>query len=578
MDSIKIEDYLQNRQPNKTGTCKQCGKQIPWNRQKLGNHKRSGNCLGQSKQEQNMFKSLNTNSTIFIGNQPESTFTESNPKRHKPNWIDSTTEEQKKHYDQKCARFIFENCLPFSVVESPSFKDFVKSIRPSYNPPTRKKVAGPLLLDEYEELKTSVKEKIEKARYVNLVSDGWSNMRNEHVVNFIILIPNEETPIYFKSLFTADIRQTGENIATEIIRVIEEIGPDKVVSVVTDNAPNMTSAWTIIETNFPKIFANGCAAHVLNLLIKDLCSAEKYQNVMVKANNIVNYVKRRHIAFAKFEEIRTQLTISRTLCQPVETRWYSQYECLKSVIMNRDTLSLLGNINDIFRNNETDKRFLSDIHDIDFWNKAIELRDVLGTPTSLIGKFEKNDCRLSEIYNSFRELEKLQNSNDFFKKCVRDRWNFLHTESMGWSYLLNPSTEGGSGMVGNDRRETITQLKKFITVFFDIEEEKVLCTRELNTYLTNFEFSQKEADIEDPLTWWSIYGKEEFPNLSKIAIRVQQVPTSSAASERAWSIFARIHNKIRNRLMNERVHQLAYVCINKQLRSNYDVNNDNFDF
>ena len=239
MDSIKIEDYLQNRQPNKTGTCKQCGKQIPWNRQKLGNHKRSGNCLGQSKQEQNMFKSLNTNSTIFIGNQPESTFTESNPKRHKPNWIDSTTEEQKKHYDQKCARFIFENCLPFSVVESPSFKDFVKSIRPSYNPPTRKKVAGPLLLDE---------------------------------------------------------------------------------------------------------------------------------------------------------------------------------------------------------------------------------------------------------------------------------------------------------------------------------------------------FSQKEADIEDPLTWWSIYGKEEFPNLSKIAIRVQQVPTSSAASERAWSIFARIHNKIRNRLMNERVHQLAYVCINKQLRSNYDVNNDNFDF
>ena len=132
--------------------------------------------------------------------------------------------------------------------------------------------------------------------------------------------------------------------------------------------------------------------------------------------------------------------------------------------------------------------------------------------------------------------------------------------------------------VGNDRRETITQLKKFITVFFDIEEEKVLCTRELNTYLTNFEFSQKEADIEDPLTWWSIYGKEEFPNLSKIAIRVQQVPTSSAASERAWSIFARIHNKIRNRLMNERVHQLAYVCINKQLRSNYDVNNDNFDF
>ena len=169
---------------------------------------------------------------------------------------------------------IVKNWAITNAQETASVRANKNKIEPSYNPPTRKKVAGPLLLDEYEELKTSVKEKIEKARYVNLVSDGWSNMRNEHVVNFIILIPNEETPIYFKSLFTADIRQTGENIATEIIRVIEEIEPDKVVSVVTDNAPNMASAWTIIETNFPKIFANGCAAHGFLSLVTLMISSE----------------------------------------------------------------------------------------------------------------------------------------------------------------------------------------------------------------------------------------------------------------------------------------------------------------
>ena len=50
--------------------------------------------------------------------------------------------------------------------------------------------------------------------------------------------------------------------------------------------------------------------------------------------------------------------------------------------------------------------------------------------------------------------------------------------------------------------------------------------------------------------------------LGDLAAMVFAIPTSSAASERAWSIFDIIHSKRRNRLLEEKVNMLAYVYIN----------------
>jgi hypothetical protein len=40
------------------------------------------------------------------------------------------------------------------------------------------------------------------------------------------------------------------------------------------------------------------------------------------------------------------------------------------------------------------------------------------------------------------------------------------------------------------------------------------------------------------LQFWCQYGKDEFPLLAKIAVRLYTVPTSSAAAERVWSIYS----------------------------------------
>ena len=55
---------------------------------------------------------------------------------------------------------------------------------------------------------------------------------------------------------------------------IKEIGHEKVVQVITNNANVMKSAGTLIEGEYPKIFWTPCVVHTLNLALKNICAAK----------------------------------------------------------------------------------------------------------------------------------------------------------------------------------------------------------------------------------------------------------------------------------------------------------------
>ena len=72
----------------------------------------------------------------------------------------------------------------------------------------------------------------------------------------------------------------------------------------------------------------------------------------------------------------------------------------------------------------------------------------------------------------------------------------------------------------------------------------------------------------NPETWWLIHGRNKFPVLAKLASRIFSIPTSSASSERVWSVFDLIHTKQHCKLKNETVNKLVFVYINSQLEIN----------
>ena len=88
-------------------------------------------------------------------------------------------------------------------------------------------------------------------------------------------IPNLiNKPLFIKSISTGETQLTGDNVAKIIKEAIAVVGVNKVTAVITDNTANMRAAWDILEAEYPHIFCNGCAAHVFNFLVKDICDTD----------------------------------------------------------------------------------------------------------------------------------------------------------------------------------------------------------------------------------------------------------------------------------------------------------------
>ena len=141
------------------------------------------------------------------------------------------------------------------------------------------------------------------------MSDGWTNIRGNHIVNFCIKAPDQKA-FFYTSINISGIIYSSSAIAAAILQVIEKIGSQKLTSFISDNAPVMKSAWRIIEEKYPHI------------------SAEK----------IINYVKNHHIVKTKFNEKRIAAKISFSLSMPVSTRWFSYYKSMSSLQLSKYVL------------------------------------------------------------------------------------------------------------------------------------------------------------------------------------------------------------------------------------------------
>jgi Protein of unknown function (DUF 659) len=223
---------------------------------------------------------------------------------------------------------------------------------------------------------------------LTLTLDGWTNVRGDHIVNFIVKAPSRP-PFFFKSINTAGIPQTANAVADSICEVIEEVGAMKFSAVITDNAPVMQAAWKVIEQRHPTIAAYGCAAHGANLLIKDIAAIPENSNTISDASKIIQFVNNHHIVTAKFEEKRKEAGVTKKLSSSVPTRWYTEYTSAKTlseaeVVLKRlahENEKELANIQPKAKSAKALKLMKSD----EFWDRLRVLLSQLEFPSNVIG-------------------------------------------------------------------------------------------------------------------------------------------------------------------------------------------------
>ncbi|XP_050064712.1 uncharacterized protein LOC126553609 [Aphis gossypii] len=375
-----------------------------------------------------------------------------------------------------------------------------------------------------ESIKVFVENLIIGADCLGLMCDGWSNIRNESIINFVITTPKS---VFYKSLPTLTQRHTGNYMANVMIDLIEEVGPGKFYGIVTDNAANMKKAWQEINQKYAHITTYGCIAHSLSLLINDIISLESLKSVVKDGVAIVNNIRE------------------------------DMYERCEKDISQRVKQLITNDI---------------------FWDKLKNLHNFLKPIAYSITKIESDDPQMSVIPEIFIEIMK-QYENcienvpclEFEKETIKNKIQLRKVFSVQPIHLaanvLDPKYFGKQ-LTPEENIDAATFIHKLSKVCVGIDECKVM-----NDFA---QFKVKEgifsnsyiwdACVESikPMVWWNAFCSPT--ELSKLASKILSLPATSAACERTFSTYKDIHSSKRNRLTNSRAGKIVYVKHNLKLK------------
>ena len=103
---------------------------------------------------------------------------------------------------------------------------------------------------EYEKMWAHTNDAIKRSEFVSISTDSWTDCTGKHIMNFIIHTPR---PYLYSFADISETSETGELVAEQLKSIIDTIGPNKIVSIVTDNATVMKKSWKITQNFYPWI-------------------------------------------------------------------------------------------------------------------------------------------------------------------------------------------------------------------------------------------------------------------------------------------------------------------------------------
>lgn len=482
------------------------------------------------------------------------------------NFVDRMSEEEQDTLEILLAQALFAAGVPFSFLENDYVIQFFQQLRPAFKLPNRRKLADELLDDVFDGVKAECNEQILQAKSLTMVSDGWSNINRESVQNFVICTPK---PLFFDAIYSGEESHTAKWIADEIIKQMEIIDINKFSAVITDTASVMKAAWRIIEEKYPSIVCLGCNSHIMNLLIGDILKIDQIKSVVENAKKLVNYFKGHVQAAAKLKRIQKEnYSKEIALVLPALTRWGTHLDCFQSLQNSKTALEQA--LMDIRIRQNMDSTLRTHILSDDFWEDLDIITKIMEPMVSTLKLFESDISILSTVYSYFKKVMDQVNQIDCdfsnkLQEFITKRWEYAYHPIMMTAYMLDPQFLEESKTNGIESTG-YAEFTTFVNKRFN-QEEAV----ELFAELVNFrnksspydnEIIWKSANILNSSLWWQSWATSK---LQQLAIKILLIPTSSAAAERNFSTFGFIHNKIRNRLKNDRVKKLVYIYGNLRM-------------
>ncbi|XP_054780732.1 uncharacterized protein LOC129288249 [Prosopis cineraria] len=346
------------------------------------------------------------------------------------------------------------------------------------------------------------------------MADGWTDVRQQTLINFLVY--STHGIIFVKSVDASDLVKDAKTLFSLFSEVIEWVGPKNVVHVVIDNAANYVACGKLIKEKYKSIYWSPCAAHCLNLTLKDIASMSHVSQLATKASKITVFVYN-HMVFLSWLRKRKGW---KEIMRPGATRFATTFITLHSIYMHKYDLQALI----------TDKHFVDHklsrteagiivsaiILDNQFWNECLEVVKIVFPLIKLLRIVDSDEKpSLPYVYEGMQRAKKaikvvFNNKKDQYKPytdIIQARWDkHLKTNLHVAAYLLNLAFLYDDDFVHKRRL-----MDAMLSVFESTENEDVDYIVMMKSQLKkNTSFDPIDYESIDKLDFWIAEEEQEL--------------------------------------------------------------------
>jgi hypothetical protein len=339
--------------------------------------------------------------------------------------------------DAKVAQFLYACGVPFNVLRSPYWHDMVRAINEEapkgYKSPNYEKAKTVLLDREKAKIQASLtpftKEWSEVGVFI--VSDGWTSIRNQHLINVIGV--SASGSVFLGAHDSSSISATSQNILELLLKTIDEVGPSNVIQVIANNATDCKGAGKIIERMHPHIFWFECLVHKLNLLMHDIVKHKEcgWINQLYKRGKQVIKFITKHTRVNYFYSSYSRLQILKIA--PIRfASYYLTFRCLLKVRQALVAMVISDEWDDLSNDKEG----------------ALAVKNTFTKPIYNMIKFSDSDQPIiGEVYEQMDSMLGLikdiveprdVNMYNLIRVEVEKRWKMLNIPLHALAYVLTP--------------------------------------------------------------------------------------------------------------------------------------------
>ena len=237
-------------------------------------------------------------------------------------------------------KFFFDGAIAPNKATSPYLKTMLDAAAehgPGIKPPTPYEIGHYCVEEEYKETVDWVNtfKRIWRERGCTLMCDGWTTVTRRSLLNFLVY--SSLGTVFIKSVDATEYVKDATYLNKLFNEVIEDIGEECVVQIITDNDASMKKAGMILMQQRPNIFWSPCAAHCLDLMIEDIAKRKMIKGVILKAKKITNFIYQSNRLIAMMKKY----TDNHELLRPGITRFATHFIALESLYKYRGGLHQL---------------------------------------------------------------------------------------------------------------------------------------------------------------------------------------------------------------------------------------------